>query len=102
MFHQNARGRTLHTPAINSTASENLNQSAEHSQETNDTDPTSDSRKSVCKRYKQEIHLVHVVEAHALGNRDTSDDLVCLLTQLTYSRVERLQMLAQHWKGQAS
>ena len=54
---------------------------------------------SICEEYRQEIHLVHQVHTHVFGKRDTSGDVVCLLTQLTYSRLHMLQQIAEQWPG---
>ena len=53
---------------------------------------------SLCGIYYREVMITHTVFINVLGNA-LRNESICLVTQLTFQRIDRLQMLALHWKG---
>ena len=54
---------------------------------------------NLCKRYHEELKIKHSVYPNVLKHV-FSDESVCLVTQLTNERMDRLQMLLKHWSGE--
>ena len=51
-----------------------------------------------CKRYIEALKIKHHAYPNVLRNADAlSNHSICLVTQLTFARLERLQMLANYW-----
>ena len=54
---------------------------------------------SACVQYWKERRLKHHVSRNVFVNHNTATDRLCLITQLTYSRLHMLQRIAKHWQG---
>ena len=57
---------------------------------------------SACVQYWKERRLKHHVSRNVFANHNTATDRLCLITQLTYSRLHMLQRIAKHWQGTVS
>ena len=43
--------------------------------------------------------LTYKVESYAFGKRGPSSDIISLMTQLTYTRLDMLIKVADYWQG---
>ena len=64
-----------------------------HSEQMNET--------ALCQRYHMELNITYPVLANVLGHT-LSKTTVCIVTQLNFSRMDRLKLLMKHWKGKWS
>ena len=53
----------------------------------------------ICIQYNKEVKLNHVVMPHVTGNRSDHAQMLCLVTQLAHSKMDRFKMVATHWQG---
>ena len=55
-----------------------------------------------CSRYEEELTFNHTIFRNVFGGKKSAaatPHLVCLVTQITHSRLYMLKRVAQHWKG---
>ena len=77
----------------------NLASSKSNSSYVHTYDPKHHPGRGACIRYSMEVHIKHVIYTNVFRNEHSHLDRVCLITQLTNSRLHMLQRVAEHWKG---